>query len=504
QTGGALLEAPQHSVDDADMDTPKAPLSARIADTASAIRKACASHARRCCTNAHLLWPLALTLAFGAGATSTQWMDAWLQKAMLADRAQVEAAADPAPNARVLRDAEPAGKVQASASGTGLVSGLKDNMAERLADILAAPLTVSPTQDSQDARPFPDGWRDRQGMPGQHGQQGQQGQQLQPAQSAQNAQSVQRANKAQSAQHTKGDKACGTRNGNQAGPGSQASQASGQFIQVSQSSGQTSDSSVSTLSTSDSRDSRASHGIRESGDNGDATRANRSASSGQAEAGGRKALDQRQGLGKALVQAPLQSGDIPKPAGPKGSLGETARLLGEAEAIKLKTRLAKEEAACLKAQIETARLRRELAAADQHSAAGAHATLQARTPRDAATGDAPSDAAGNAPDVQSSGTSGASQATAAPARPAGSATGATAAGTAHPAPQASPALALHSLGRIVSIQDIGGTLTAAVRTPSGALAMLKPGTRWAGGRVTAVTPRGLRLKLGARTIAVPF
>jgi hypothetical protein len=199
-----------------------------------------------------------------------------------------------------------------------------------------------------------------------------------------------------------------------------------------------------------------------------------------------------------------QAEGIPQPAGPAGSLGETARLLGEAEAIKLKTRLAKEEAACLKAQIETARLRRELAAADQHSAAGAHATLQARTPRDAATGDAPSDAAGNAPDVQSSGASGASQATAAPARPAGSATGATAAGTAHPAPQASPALALHSLGRIVSIQDIGGTLTAAVRTPSGALAMLKPGSRWAGGRVTAVTPRGLRLKLGARTLAVPF
>ncbi|MCR5259539.1 MAG: hypothetical protein K6E40_15475, partial [Desulfovibrio sp.] len=61
-----------------------------------------------------------------------------------------------------------------------------------------------------------------------------------------------------------------------------------------------------------------------------------------------------------------------------------------------------------------------------------------------------------------------------------------------------------SLGRIVSIQDIGGTLTAAVRTPSGSLAMLRPGSRWAGGRVLSVTPRGLRLAFGSRTIAVPF
>ncbi|MCR5259337.1 MAG: hypothetical protein K6E40_14410, partial [Desulfovibrio sp.] len=56
-----------------------------------------------------------------------------------------------------------------------------------------------------------------------------------------------------------------------------------------------------------------------------------------------------------------QAEGIPQPAGPAGNLGETARLLAEAEAIKLRTRLAKEEAACLKAQIEAARLRRELA-----------------------------------------------------------------------------------------------------------------------------------------------
>lgn len=135
-----------------------------------------------------------------------------------------------------------------------------------------------------------------------------------------------------------------------------------------------------------------------------------------------------------------------KSAAEPGSLGENARLMNELEAMRLRTRIAREEADYLKAK---------------------------------QAADAVRNGSGTKP---------------AESRPAA------------PAPARQDGKASRPAGRdvIISVQGAGNSLWALARTAEGRIVSLRPGSPFACGRVSAVTRQGVRVRCQNSTLFISF
>lgn len=143
--------------------------------------------------------------------------------------------------------------------------------------------------------------------------------------------------------------------------------------------------------------------------------------------------------------APVPQEKNARPEG-SGTLGENARLMNELEAMKLRTRIAREEAEYLKAK--------QAADAVRNRAAGTPAAK-------------PVPSAGK-PDA-----------------------------AARPEPK-------RGRDRIVSVQGAGGKMWALARTSDGRLVRLEPGSSFSCGRVSSVRKDGVSVRCPGTTLFIPF
>lgn len=148
----------------------------------------------------------------------------------------------------------------------------------------------------------------------------------------------------------------------------------------------------------------------------------------------------------AKESAGAAAADAGRPAAQPGSLGENAKLMNELEAMRLRTRIAREEAEYLKAKQAADAVRN-------------------------GTGTKPAES-----------------------RPAA------------PAPARQDGKASRPAGRdvIISVQGAGNSLWALARTAEGRIVSLRPGSPFACGRVSAVTRQGVRVRCQNSTLFISF